>query len=144
MSKWFFKFLACLVQEKNKYKVYVCFFLKLLIILKIVPKPHQVSQVYIHWPTILSITGGFQNNFQSHRRLPRKPEQAPWRGLLEGFSQLSKWFHRSKQKLQFRFSSQNDSQNLKTVNAHSKSTFWIFRTLRQIFISWHCSLNQWQ
>jgi hypothetical protein len=35
----FFEFLACLVQEKNKYKVSICFFENMrLLILKIVPE----------------------------------------------------------------------------------------------------------
>ncbi len=40
-----FKFLACSVQEKNKFLLAS---FKLLIIPKIVPKPHQFFQIYIH------------------------------------------------------------------------------------------------
>ncbi len=65
---------------------------------------------------------GFRNNFHDHRRLLEqllesqvsvgKLEQAPWRGLLEEFFTISKWLQRGKQKLFYKFSSQNLSQKL--------------------------------
>ncbi len=35
--------------------------------------------------TIFSITGGFQNNFQSHRRLPESQNKLPEEGYQRGF-----------------------------------------------------------
>jgi hypothetical protein len=95
-----FKFLACLVQEKIKIK----FLLASLKTLKN-SKKCSVSRsvpafLCSHWSNFSPCTfiASFRNNFEDHRRVTeqlletqaaiRKPEQALWRGLLEGISQI--------------------------------------------------------
>jgi hypothetical protein len=78
--------------------------LKTLIILQVVPKAASELLFRLsfagHWLIFSSVhvVAGFRNNFQNHRRLWNnflesqatawKPEQASWRGFLEGFSEL--------------------------------------------------------
>ncbi len=69
--------------------------------------------------TILRITDGFRNTVKDHRwfseqlyrcrRLSESQNKLPKEGFLKGCSHLVKWFHRSKRKLYFIFSSQKDS-----------------------------------
>ena len=100
-------------------------------------KPHQISVqvsfafigrfilVYIH--SRLS-----QQLLKAHAAI-RKLEKAFLKGIRDtgrNFT-ISKWFHRSKQKLYFGFPSQKD----KTISTHSESTVSRFRTLKKNYSS---------
>jgi hypothetical protein len=68
------------------------------------------------------ITGGFRNNFESHRR--GGFQKTGTRGLLKNFPKLAK----------------RQPKSMKTFRAYLKSTlftFRAFRTFKIIFISWH-------
>jgi hypothetical protein len=91
-----FKFLACIVQEKNKYKD--C---KHLLILKIIPSKIQISSTAFlssHWSIFSCVNSwlAFETNLGSQavfmqilesQASTKKMEQASKRGLLERFSQ---------------------------------------------------------
>ncbi len=116
-----FKFLACLVQEKIKIKF-------LLTSLKTFTnsKNCSVSRIKFLFWRFFSLNGvhctfiaSFRNNFQDHRRVTvqlletqaaiRKPEQALWRGLLVGISQIVSDFIEA-------------SRNFDSVFLHKKTT----------------------
>ena len=66
----------------------------------------------------------------------RKPEQVPWRWLLEKFPQLvSNIMGVSMQKIAFlSFFTKQQQIAVKTISAHSQSTILIFRTFKKEFI----------
>jgi hypothetical protein len=85
---------------------------------------------------------GFQNNFQNHRRLLEQllksqaasgnPEQAPFRGLLEGFSQLVSDYIEACRNFILDFLHKKTVKKCeKTFSAHSKSNVVIFRTFKK-------------
>ncbi len=109
MGRWFFKFLHCLVpssREKNLMKLLLAF-LKTLTTSKNFSESRITFLFGLPLRSLVdffqcTFIAGFRNNFQDHRRVLkqllethtsiRKPEQALWRGLLDGISQL----HRKK------------------------------------------------
>ncbi len=50
------------------------------------------------------------------------PQQAVWRGLLEGFSQLISVFMKQAKTYSLNFSIKKQQKNLKTINAYTEST----------------------
>jgi hypothetical protein len=65
------------------------------------------------------------------------PQQAFWRGLLEGFFQLVSVFIDASQNFIFYFLHNKAAKNLKTIGTYTESTDLIFKTFKKIFISWH-------
>ena len=107
---WLLKFLASLDQEKNKNEVFACFFEKNLLILKSAPK--AASNFCSGFPLLslvdffqCTFIAGFRTNFLDHRRVSESRNKLSEEGCCRNFT-ISKWFHRSKQKLNFGFPSQ--------------------------------------
>ncbi len=84
------------------------------------------------------VLAGFRNNFQNHRWLSEQllwlPESRKKRDYWSNFQ--NKWFHRSKQKLYFQFSSKRQPNIVRTISTHTKSVDLIYRFLQKIFILW--------
>ncbi len=76
---------------------------------------------FFSWPA-------FGTRFQDHTRLLETEARLLWRGFLERFPQVrSKWFHKSKQKFYFWFSSQKDEKKLWKPSALiQKVLVWFF------------------
>ncbi len=144
-----FKFLACLVKAKNKYKVSACLLpWKLFLILKIVPKATSIdfSSVYIHGPafgTVFSITGGFRNSFFRVTGGYRKAGTGFLKMITGRIFSSSKWVHRCSQKLYFVISEQKSCKKLwKLSELKQKVLFWILGPSHKLFILWHYPLNR--
>jgi hypothetical protein len=115
---------VCIVKGNTKYKIPACLH---LLILMTVPKASSnfysfsligwFFSVYRYARTIFM--AGFRNNFQDHMGLLnpllesqtgiRKPEQASWRRLLEGFLELV--ISKKQAETLFWISSKKESQN---------------------------------
>jgi hypothetical protein len=81
-------------------------------------------------------------NFQGHRRLSeqlletpaaiRKPKQALWRGLLEGFLQLVNAFIEAERNFILDLLQKKTAKNSETISAHSKSKVLILGPSKNI------------
>ncbi len=95
-----FNFLACFVKSINKYKVRLLLW-KHLIVLKIERRFQKLLQISVpafllsHWSIFFGL-----HSYRTYSWLSRKLEQASWRGLLEGFSELVSDFKEARRKSQ--------------------------------------------
>jgi hypothetical protein len=60
------------------------------------------------------------------------PQQAVWRGLLEGFFHLVSVFIEASQNFIFNFLHNKAAKKLKTIGAYKESTDLIFKTFKKI------------
>ncbi len=97
----------------------------LFLSLSLVNFHHCICQTEPAFGTIFRILGDFLNNLESHAAT-WKPEQASWRVLR--IFRIIECFHRSEKKLiYYIFSTKWQSNFVKTISAHPKSTNLIFK-----------------
>ncbi len=86
---------------------------------------------YVIFGTTFRIIGGFQNNFLCHRLLPKSQNKLSEEGYWKDFK-ISKWFHRSTQKLHLILSTKRQQIIVKPSALEQKRTDLIFRTSKRI------------
>jgi hypothetical protein len=124
------KFLACLFQEKNEYKVSACFSENVL-------KFQKLFRSRINFLKF-AFMAGYQNNFEHHMRLSKqlsesqsaigKPEQASLRGLMEEFLQLGSDFLEASRNFILDFPHKKTAKILKLSARLRKVLFGFFET----------------
>ncbi len=86
--------------------------------------------------TRFKIISGLRNSLQNHKWVPA-PQQAVWRGLLEGFLQLEGVFIEASQNFIFYFLHNKAAKKIQNYRRYAVSNDLIFKTFKKLFILWH-------
>ncbi len=85
------KFLTCFIKEKNKYKVFACFFENTYWLQRLFQKPYKIAIpafLLSHWSC--TFMACFQNSFQDHWRIPKQLLESPAACRKAGTSPLKR------------------------------------------------------
>ncbi len=147
MRQWFWNFRPAWRKRKLRKNYLLASFTKHLQILKTVWKAAS-EFLFRHSMSIFSsvhVKPGFQNNFLNYRWLSEQLFRVPGGYIKAGtiflkrvagrIFRISRGLHRSKQKLYFDFFYAKRQPKLWKVSALIKSTNFIFRTCKKIFMS---------